>query len=41
MIVYRGAEVNIVIRNDEPDAQKVSELLRAHGYVVTDARSAK
>ena len=41
MIVYRGAEVNIVIRNDENDEKKVAELLRAHGYYVTDARSSK
>lgn len=41
MNVYRGTEIKIVIRNDETDADKVAALLRANGYYVSDARSAK
>lgn len=39
MIVYRYNDVQIVIRNDEIDSNKVAEILRAHGYVVSYSKS--
>lgn len=41
MIVYRYNDVQVVVRNDEVNENRVAELLRSHGYVVTYAKSFK